>query len=354
MERGRIPDPAVLQVVEGDEVAEVVLVGVVLLSDVVRAVHVSVGPRPHGGIELRDGAQVLDPDVCDPARIIVFDDLAATPALLDRASERCVDGDRVVLHVDDDPVQVDVEGLPAAAGRVAVHADRIDPRLVADATNDHGVAGLEAARRRHLEAASADRDVLVEHRLSGLVSRHCTGRPGDANERCGAAAEAATAAAWPAAAAGDIARPATAPSAGQTGRGCGNGGGRSRGPVGRDGRPARAGADEDGPGVAHPFAAQDDAAGADRDGRRHPVVAGPEQHRAAKAVPVERQPGHLVDRVLDVRRVIPRDRPDRFLDGDRGNGHAAPTIPGMRGVVNDVALVVRNVDQLAVGARIDA
>ena len=126
------------------------------------------------------------------------------------------------------------------------------------------------------------------------------------------------------------------------------------GTVGRDGRPARAGADEDGPGVAHPFAAQHDAAGVDRHGRRHPVVAGPEQHRAAEAVPVERQRGHLVDRALDVRRVIPRDRPDRFLDRDRGNGHSAPSIPGMRGVVNDVALVVRNVDQLAVGARIDA
>ena len=146
MERGRIPHPAVLQVVERDEVAVVVLVGVVLLRDVVLAVHVSVGRRPHRGIELRDGAEVLDPDVCDAARVIVSDDLAAAPALLDRAGERGVDGDRVVLHVDDDPVQVDVEGLPAAAGRVGVHADRIDPRLVADATNNHGVAGLEAAQ----------------------------------------------------------------------------------------------------------------------------------------------------------------------------------------------------------------
>src|SRR5688572_5566764 len=263
MERGRIPYPAVLQVVERDEVAVVVLVGVVLLRDVVLAVHVAVGPRPHGGIELRDGTEVLDPDVCDPARVLVSDDLAAPPALLDRAGERCVDGDRVVLHVDHHPIQVDVEGLPAAAGRVGVHADRIDPRLVADATNDHGVAGLEAASRRHLEGASADGDVVVEHRLFGLVSRHRAGRPGDANERGGAAAEAATAAARPAAAAGDIARPATTAAAGQAGRGCGNRGGRPGGTVGRDRRPARAGADEDGPGVAHPFAAQHDAAGVD-------------------------------------------------------------------------------------------
>ena len=63
-----IAHPAVLHVVEGNEVGVVSFVGVVLLGDVVRPVHVAVFARAHGRIEFRHAAQVLDADFLDPAR----------------------------------------------------------------------------------------------------------------------------------------------------------------------------------------------------------------------------------------------------------------------------------------------
>ena len=144
--KGRgIAHPAVLHVVEGNEVGVVGLVGVVLLGDVVRPVHVAVFARAHGRVEFRHAAQVLDADVLDTAGILVFQDFAAAPAFLDRAGNRRVDRDRIPLHVRDDTIPVDVERLPAALRRISVHPDGGDPVAVADAPDDHRISRLEPA-----------------------------------------------------------------------------------------------------------------------------------------------------------------------------------------------------------------
>ena len=219
----------------------------------------------------------------------------------------------------------------------------------------HRVAGLEAARRCDPEAAGADRHVLVEHRLLRLVSRHRAGRAGDADERGGAAAEAADRR-GPARRRGRRHRQARRHGLRRADRpGCGNRGGRPGGTAGRDGRPARAGADEDGPGVAHAFAAQHDAAGLDPaaaspSGSSRPAAARRRGSRSGRAA----APTPCRWRACMCRGVVPGDRPDRLLHRHRGNRHAAAAIPGMRGVVDDVALFVGHVDEPAVGARIDA
>src|SRR5688572_27917545 len=116
MQRGGIPHPAVADVVEHDEVAVVILVGVVLLGDIVLAVHVAVFRRPPRRIEFRDGAEVLHAHRVDASWIVVLDEFAAAPLLVDGAGDRRVDGDGVALHLGDHAIELDVEGTPAAPG----------------------------------------------------------------------------------------------------------------------------------------------------------------------------------------------------------------------------------------------
>jgi len=130
-------------------------------------------------------------------------------------------------------------------------------------------------------------------------------------------------------------------------------GARGRGICGR-GRASGACPDQDRARVAHAFAAQDDAAGADEDRHGHPVIAGPQQQGAAKAVGIERQRREPVDRRLQVCGVVPGDRPERLFHRHGGDGNAAAAISRVRRVVDCIALFVGYVDQLAVGARIDA
>ncbi len=114
----------------------------------------------------------------------------------------------------------------------------------------------------------------------------------------------------------------------------------------RSGRPVLS--REDRAGVPHAFTAKDDPAGLDRERRRQPVLPGPQQHRAAEPVPVEWQRGDLVDRGLDMRRVVAGNRPNRFLDGHRRNRHPATAVARMRAILDRVAQLVGDVDQLAV------
>src|SRR5439155_23906187 len=90
--------------------------------------------------------------------------------------DRGIDGEMIALYGGDDAVECHVEWRPllgtfgvARPGRDAVHADLVDPRRVAVANYEHGVADFEFGGVGNGEAAGADRDVDIGDRLPAAL-----------------------------------------------------------------------------------------------------------------------------------------------------------------------------------------
>ena len=246
--------------------------------------------------------EILDADPGDSSRPGIFGDGAAAVGRVDRSGEADVNGDFVAADGGDGAVPDDVAGvgLPAQADAAAdvCHADGFDPRGGAGAANENRVAGLQTGGRGDVEFGRVDGNVVI----------------GDGD--------------------GIIA------------------GVRIVLPLyGDQSSPILPGGEEERAAIVRPGTAKNDAGLADDQTPIDFESAGAEENRPAKPVIVGRERSDIIDRVLDSRRVVARNRRNEHANRDGWNRNSALHISGKGEIRNAVALGIGRIVQTAAVGR---